>query len=74
MKKHKRVATVETVEWIVSDSAPLLGILKSLTFKDETKARKYFDMKKEEKRKELTLIKRTTIKRTTTIEDIEEYA
>ena len=69
MKKHKRVAIVETVEWIVSDSAPLLGILKSLTFKDETKARKYFDMKKEEKRKELTLIKRTT-----TIKDIEEYA
>lgn len=70
MKKHKRVAFCdETVEWIVSYYSPLYGIMKTGKFKDEVTARDYFNEKKEEKRKELTLIKRTT-----TIEDIEEYA
>ena len=57
----KRVAFCdETVEWIVSDSAPLLGILKSLTFKDEMKARDFFFEKHLENRFELTLIKKIT--------------
>lgn len=69
MKKHKRVATVETVEWIVSYYSPLYGVMKTGKFKDEVTARDYFNEKKEEKRKELTLIKKIT-----TTKFIEEYA
>ena len=68
--KKKRIAYEDvTVEWIVTYYSPLYGVMKTGKFKDEVTARDYFNEKKEENRKELTLIKRTT-----TIKDIEEYA